>query len=81
MNIIEKLGIKPIVSFKDDRGLYVCNQKPVRKVEQQNIELLEALIDIAGCHSGVDSMYEYAVDAIQAATDKTRQEVKDLLNA
>ncbi len=44
-DIAKKLGIGPIVSFDDGNGIMVCNVKPVRKVEQQNNELLDALIE------------------------------------
>lgn len=43
---INKLGIEPIVSFKDGRGLFVCNEKPVREVEQQRDKALDAFFKI-----------------------------------
>jgi len=46
MNIIEKLGITSIETIEVLSNSYdLCQEKPVREIEQQRNEMLEALID------------------------------------
>ncbi len=78
---IEKLGIKPIEWFLRG-GEAVCLEKPVRKLEQQNREMLEALIEVM---FDIDN-YEIAdstivLPAIQKADPKHRtwEEIKELI--
>lgn len=82
MDNYEKLGITPIVSFKDDRDLFVCNRKPVRELEcllNYFLELIieECLIQDKYGKGADDSL----TDAIKKADPQHRnwEEIRELL--
>ena len=66
MSIIEKFRIKPISRHNMWSGTsqkLMCDSESVEKLEQQNREMLEALIDIATgekMHVGIRSIIEKA---------------------
>ena len=89
---IEKLGIKPIPSFRADTNLFVCNQKPVRELEKQQNELFENTFDLCeefcqmcirlnpqheNCKSCDD--LEYWRKPIVDMTGKTWEEIKEII--
>ena len=63
MNITEKLGIKPIRGFNvytddvDNGGGRCCYESEVRKVEQQNADMLELLVEEAKEHFNTSKEY------------------------
>ncbi len=102
MNIIEKLGIKPIQGFNvytddvDNGGGRCCYESEVREVEQQNAEMLEALIEQTkdsinmyinhyGASKTTAEIEKMHIDVItiieKACYPKTWPEIKDLPNA
>ena len=84
MNIIKKLGIKPIESHPVRNG-YVCDTLEVRIIEQQRNEMLEALVDIA-----IDESFftlnresqrriDIARKTLKKINGKTWEEIKQLI--
>lgn len=82
-DIFEKAGITPIVEFMDDRGLYVCNSKPVRELEKQRNEMLEALVDLVSFVEDMmgiltwDENLEDPRKIIEKATGLTWEEINE----
>ena len=76
MSIIEKLGIEPIeeVELWVKKGRW-CAASKVRKVEQQNADMLEALIDIA---TGKKMHFDIR-SVIEKATEKSWKEIRELV--
>ncbi len=90
MNMIEKLGITPI-DLDDYENVDHAIGKPIRELEQQRNEMLEALIKIYNSvyvnqfgdyciTSDFQDAFEIIGPLIQKATDKTWQEIKELIN-
>ncbi len=76
--LTEKLGIKPILMYEGGGGYYVDGEQ-VRKLEQQNAELLEVLIRQELSHAKCNAVSESIVKIIEKATGKTWQEIKQLI--
>lgn len=89
MNIIEKLEIKSIepVKYSDDETLWVgYNPKDIDEIEEQNRELLQALIKIYDAQTNPEKRLHHlnnaifsSMDTIIKATDKDWPEIKKLL--
>ena len=80
MNIIEKLGISPIKRkyyfFSTNRHFDIDE---VRKLEQQRNEMLEALIERSLSEDKKYGIRNWSlVEAIEKATGKTWQQIKEL---
>ena len=84
MNIIEKLGIKPIQTLGSVIGMLgrmaLVNLSEVRELEQQRNEMLEALIRITtGDKRNHDLEVRYAKLVIEKAIGKSWEEIKLLM--
>jgi len=91
MDIVKKLGIKPIKRFEcigvsGLRKNAVCESSDVEKLEQQRDETLEALINtclvLEAIHesSAKRSLYFKNIKVIERISEKTWNGIKDLLN-
>ena len=86
MNIIEKLGIKPIRAHLFYADVHAktsepyCKADEVREVEQQNAEMLEALIDQELSHEKCNAVSESIVKIIEKVADETWEQIKELFN-
>ena len=97
MNITEKLGIKPIRSHRFYADVHAktsepyCKTEEVREVEQQNAEMLEALIEDTMSVEEVfvdmpnlpfkaehKEKHKSRIRLIEKVADKTWQEIKEL---
>lgn len=84
-DIIEKLGIKPVMFYSFDCKEWITTEHDrIREIERNHDEMLEALIDLVLC----DSLFDFQElinkrDKYQAvvekATGKSWQEIKELL--
>ncbi len=91
-SLTEKLGITPIQSHRFYADVHAktsepyCKTEEVRKVEQQNADMLEALIELALIFGNMTDeeagdLLGPTVTIIGKTTGKTWQEIKDLFNA
>ncbi len=88
--LTEKLGIKPILMYEGGGGYYVDGEQ-VRKLEQQNADMLEVLIDLVtdalstrqqthgGFRGGPERYYSGDIKVIEKVTDKSWQEIKQVI--
>ncbi len=82
MNMIEKLGITPI-DLDDYENVDHAIGKPIRELEQQRNEMLEALIEVIKTdldYNGYSYMFPELIPIVEKATGKTWEEIKELIN-
>ena len=83
MNIIEKLGIKPLEGDYHEEIGFVFATEDIEELEQQRNEMLEALITLYNVQPldwTIIRELKQAQRAMKSVTGRSWEEIKELLN-